>query len=109
MNNELEQLKDCASQNDLRSALHSICSRFGLIVRLDILMASQGGKRQALCFLRLESGEQERQLMSELGVGRFGGDIVVIVDLLPQKMTPTALTSPPLRSGLVHGPAYHSR
>lgn len=27
------------------------------------------------------SADQENQLMRELGVGRFGGDLVVIVDL----------------------------
>ena len=48
---------------------------------LDILAASQAGKRQALCFLRMVSADQENQLMRELGVGRFGGDLVVIVDL----------------------------
>ena len=31
--------------------------------------------------MRMDSLEQERALMSELGVGRFGGDLVVIVDL----------------------------
>ena len=38
-------------------------------------------KRRALCFLRLESEAQERQLMSSLGVPRFGNDVLVIVDL----------------------------
>ena len=61
--------------------MYSLCSRFGSIARLDILAAGQAGKRQALCFLRMDSPEQERALMSELGVGRFGGDLVVIVDL----------------------------
>lgn len=38
-------------------------------------------KRQALCFLRLESATEERQLMTTLGASRFGDDLVVIVDL----------------------------
>lgn len=81
MNNTFDQLKNCADISDLRPALHSLCSRFGSVARLDILTASQGGKRQALCFLRMDSAEQEYRLMSELGVGRFGGDLVVVVDL----------------------------
>ncbi len=81
MNTTFEQLKNCADISDLRPALHSLCSRFGSVARLDILAASQSGKRQALCFLRMSSAEQEQQLMNELGVGRFGGDLVVIVDL----------------------------
>ncbi|WP_296919746.1 hypothetical protein [Polaromonas sp.] len=55
---------------------------FGSVARLDILAARQEGKRQALCFLRMDSVEQEQQVMRELGVGRFGGALVVIVDLL---------------------------
>jgi hypothetical protein len=81
MHHEFDHLSKFADISTLRPALHSLCSRFGSVARLDILAASQAGKRQALCFLRMDSAEQEHQLMSELGVGRFGGDLVVIVDL----------------------------
>ena len=89
MNNALDQLRNCTDLSDLRSALHSLCARFGAIGRLDILEASQRGKRQALCFLRLQTPEQEQHLMTALGVGRFGGDLVVIVELLSPKPTAT--------------------
>ena len=81
MNHDFEHLKTCTNITMLRPALHSLCSRYGSVARLDILAASQAGKRQALCFLRMDSADQEQQLMTELGVGRFGGDLVVIVDL----------------------------
>jgi hypothetical protein len=81
MDTTLDQLNGHSDIGALRPALLSICSRFGSIARLDILAAGQAGKRQALCFLRMDSAEQEQQLISELGVGRFGGDLVVIVDL----------------------------
>lgn len=81
MSISLDELKSCADVGSLRPVLLSICSRFGSIARLDILAASQAGKRQALCFLRMDSDEQEQQLIRELGVGRFGGDLVLIVDL----------------------------
>ncbi|WP_096698167.1 hypothetical protein [Polaromonas sp. AER18D-145] len=81
MHNEFDQLKNFPDIGTLRPALHSLCSRYGSVARLDILAASQAGKRQALCFLRMGSAAQEQQLMHELGVGRFGGDLVVIVDL----------------------------
>ena len=81
MSNSLDHLSRCEDVNALRVGLSSICSRFGLIARLDILTASHAGKRQALCFLRMSSVEQEQQVMSALGVGRFGGDIVMIIDL----------------------------
>ena len=83
MNNKFPHLQNFADISTLRPALHSLCSRFGSVARLDILAASQAGKRQALCFLRMDSPAQERELMTELGVGRFGGDLVVIVDLQP--------------------------
>ena len=90
MNDALEQLKKCADLSDLRTALYVLCAQYGGILRLDILEASQQGKRQALCFLRLHTPEQEQQFMTDLGVGRFSGDLVVIVDLSPSKpMTTT--------------------
>ena len=81
MHHEFAHLQNFTDINTLKPALHSLCSRYGSVARLDILAASQAGKRQALCFLRMGSADQENQLMSELGVGRFGGDLVVIVDL----------------------------
>lgn len=81
MNSHIEHLKNCIDHTDLKSQLQLICSRFGSVARLDILIATQAGKRQALCFLRMASVEDEGRLMHELGVGRFGGDIVVVVDL----------------------------
>ena len=95
MNDALEQLKKCTNPSDLRIALYELCARFGGILRLDILEASQQGKRQALCFLRLQTHEQEQQFMAELGVGRFSGDLVVIVDLNPpMPMAATKSISP---------------
>jgi hypothetical protein len=81
MNIAFDQLKNFSDIGTLKPAIHSLCSRYGSVARLDILAASQAGKRQALCFVRMDSADQERQLMSELGVGRFAGDLVMIVDL----------------------------
>lgn len=81
INNSLDRLKNCPDIKSLKLELYALCSRFGSIARLDILTARQAGKRQALCFLRMDSAAQEQKVMSELGVGRFGGDIVVVVDL----------------------------
>ncbi len=81
MSTALDQLNGFPDIGALRPALLSVCSRFGSIARLDILAARHAGKRQALCFLRMDSAEQEQQLINELGVGRYGGDLVVIVDL----------------------------
>ncbi|MDB5966495.1 MAG: hypothetical protein JWQ72_2995 [Polaromonas sp.] len=77
----LDQLRSCTDVSTLRSALYSLCSRFGSIRRLDILDACQQGQHQAMCFLRMDSAEQEKRMSRELGIGRFGGDLVVVVDL----------------------------
>jgi hypothetical protein len=51
-----------------------------------------------MCFWRMESPEREDEVMSEFGVGRFGGDLVVIVDLESREMRdvrqPTPVVSP---------------
>lgn len=58
-----------------------MCAEFGKVTRIDILTMAEAEKRRALCFLRLESEAQERQLMASLGASRFGSDVLVIVDL----------------------------
>ncbi len=76
----------------IKSALHMICSEFGAVSRLDVLLARQGGKRQALCFLRMDSTEHEHQIMRFLEIARFAGELVVVVDLPQQASTPAADT-----------------
>ena len=80
--NELEQLQQCPDVVTLRSRLRDLCSRFGTVTQLNILPTAHAGKQQVLCLLRMSSAEEEAQLMSGLGIGRFGGELVVVVDLL---------------------------
>lgn len=90
---------DLGASGDLvsiRSALYAICSEFGVVNRLDVLLARQGDSRQALCFLRMEDAAQEQQIMRTLEVARFAGELVVVVDL--------PVASPALRAGLVASP-----
>lgn len=75
------ELNNCPDVATLRGKLYSLLVRFGAIARLDIIDSVQAGRRQALCFWRMESVEQEKRLAGELGVGRFGGDLVLVVDL----------------------------
>ncbi|MES2283713.1 MAG: RNA-binding protein [Pseudomonadota bacterium] len=81
MNQLLETLEQCDDIDALDPVLRSLCARFGSIARLDILPASHLGKHQALCFLRMDTPEQEEKIVRELGVGRFGGDLILVVDL----------------------------
>jgi hypothetical protein len=75
---DLRRHSDVAS---LKSALHELCSGFGRITRLDILTAMHEDTQQAICFLRMECPEQEQRLMKTLGVGRFGGEVVFVLNL----------------------------
>ena len=77
----LAELKQHTDVSSLKSALHQLCSEFGRITRLDILTAMHEGTKQAICFLRMERPEQEQLLMKTLGVGRFGGEVVFVLNL----------------------------
>lgn len=83
----LRDLQQCADVATLTPALHGLCSHFGRIEKLAILTAVHEGAQQAICFLRLESPEKEQDLMKTLGVGRFGGEVVFVVDLKNQDGT----------------------
>jgi RNA recognition motif-containing protein len=79
--NALDELRQCQDVATLKPALQKLCEKFGQITRLDILTAMHEGTKQAICFVRLDSPENELALMKTLGVGRFGGEIVFVVDL----------------------------
>jgi hypothetical protein len=83
MNQALQHLSAYRDIVTLKPALHSLCSRYGSVAQLDILDGHQSGQHQALCFLRMDSPEQEHALMRDLGVGRFGGNLVMVVSLQP--------------------------
>jgi hypothetical protein len=100
MKNKLESLENYENISELKPALQLLCARFGFVARLDVLEATQAGVRQALCFLRMESPEQEAKIVRELGVGRFGGDLVLVVDLLPRESANATSITPIPFSGL---------
>ena len=77
----LKSLADCGDISSLKSAVQEICTEFGRVTRIDVITTAEARKRRALCFLRLESPAQERELMNALGLPRFGDDVLVVVDL----------------------------
>lgn len=81
MTTALNELIQCVDVKSLESALINACSEFGSVSRLDIMTMIKAGKRQAVCVLRMDSVQQEHDLMSKLGAVRFGDDICVVVDL----------------------------
>jgi hypothetical protein len=74
----------CQDGANLRSTIHELCTGLGEISHFDVLTLSRSGKHQALCFFRLESPAQEKRLMTNLGVTRFGSELLFVVDL-PQE------------------------
>jgi hypothetical protein len=79
----------------LEVALRSACAEIGSLSHLHIATASQGGKRQALCFFRMEALEQERRAMLELGAGRAGDELVLVVNLHSEKRAHASLAVRP--------------
>lgn len=77
----LGDLRHCADAPALRKAVLGICADFGTVKRLEILTAEQDGVPQAICFLSLDNPDHELALMRALGLGRFGGEIVFVVNL----------------------------
>ena len=77
----LASLGSCGGADSLRSAVSALCAEFGRVTKIDVFTMTEAQKRRALCFLRLESAEQEQQLIADFGAARFGEDLLVIVDL----------------------------
>ena len=79
----LQDLQQYANAEALMPALHGLCSHFGSVEKLVVLTAKHEGTKQAICFLRLASEDQEQALMQSLGVEKFGEEVVIVVDLKP--------------------------
>lgn len=65
----------------LQDRLHALFSRYGLVRRLDLVRADQAHAQRVMCFLRMGSPEQEQAVVDALGLGRFGGDLVMVLSL----------------------------
>ena len=87
---ELDQLDGSHDVASLRAALHDLCSRFGSVRHLTILPANHIGRQQGLCFLRMSSSEEEDRIIAALGIGRFGGELVLVFNLRPDNMSHAA-------------------
>ncbi len=65
----------------LKDRLHGVFSRYGEVSRLDLVRADQGPSPRVMCFLRMHTPQQEQALVEALGMGRFGGDLVMVLAL----------------------------
>ena len=67
----------------LKDRLHALFSRYGEVLRLDLVRADEGAARRVMCFLRMGTPQQEQAVVDALGMGRFGGDLVMVLVLQP--------------------------
>jgi hypothetical protein len=89
MTSPLDSLKKCTDLDNLRSTLHDLCEPIGKVAELEIYLVEQAGRHQAMCFWQMGSENENARIMQKWGVGRFGGELVAVVDL-----EPVALNSP---------------
>jgi len=83
MTSPLDSLKTCSDLENLRSTLNDLCAPLGKVDELDIYLVEQAGRHQAMCFWRMQSELENTRIMREWGVGRFGSELVAVVDLEP--------------------------
>ena len=81
---DMKSLAGCKDVASLRSTIDELCTGVGEPSQFDVLTLSRSGKHQALCFFRIKSEAQERQLVASLGASRFGKDLLLVVDLAEQ-------------------------
>ncbi|MEI7784383.1 MAG: RNA-binding protein [Betaproteobacteria bacterium] len=62
-----------------RDRLHALFSQHGHVSRLDLVRADQSGQRRLLCFLRMANEQEDNATALALGLGRFGGDLVMLI------------------------------
>jgi hypothetical protein len=59
------------NKQSLRSAIESVCAKFGRVTYLDILPAKREPHLRCACFLRLDSLAAESRLRTELVVSNY--------------------------------------
>lgn len=75
------------TEQNLRSAIASICARFGKVAKLAIYPARREFESglQCPCFLRLDTLEAEAELKLALKVFEFGDEIAFFADVDEEK------------------------
>jgi hypothetical protein len=81
MPTSLPTLAACRDVETLRAEIRSLCADFGPPSNIEILTMVEAGKRRAVCLMRLETAAQEARMAAKLGIGRFGDDLFVVVEL----------------------------
>ena len=63
------------NEQDLRSAIESVCAEFGRVTYLEILPATAGPNLQCACLLRLDSMAAQAALRSKHNLVEFENDV----------------------------------
>lgn len=87
-----------------RDRLHALFSLYGHVSRLDLVRADQPGQRRFLCFLRMANEQEDNEVALAMGLGRFGGDLVMLIS--PDE---PALINPPWLHGLKPARSGHAQ
>ncbi len=77
----IEKLGEDADVTLIKSALTAVFSSYGVVHQIDVVAARLGAQKQAICFLRMGSWEQEQLVMRSFNVGRFSGHLAIAVDM----------------------------
>ncbi|MCE2878228.1 MAG: RNA-binding protein [Comamonadaceae bacterium] len=64
---------------ELQDRLHGLFSEHGQVRRLDLIRADQAGRRRFLVFVRMKTAREDDAVALALGLGRFGGDLVMLI------------------------------
>jgi hypothetical protein len=79
----MRSLAGCSDTASLNRAIQELCTESGIVARVDIVTLARSGKRQALCFLRVDPVSHEGQLIGTPGLIRLGNELLFIADLPP--------------------------
>jgi hypothetical protein len=69
------------NEQSLRSAIVSVCAKFGSVTHLEILPAKFGPDLQCACFLRLDSAAAQIALRSKFNVLEIDGKLAFFADV----------------------------
>lgn len=78
---EIENLQGRHDLAGVRAGMLRVCGSFGRVHNLTIFAVNHVDQPRAVCFVRMASAEEDQRIMASLGIGRFGGQLVVVVSL----------------------------
>lgn len=81
MSPAIEKLRICTNADEFNTALRLLCISFGAVNSLKVIEVEKPSQRQMMSFLRFENTLAMQRFSTEFGIGIFGGELILIVDL----------------------------